>query len=186
MRNLRAVMAMALVALVTTSASAATVTYYTDGVFGSNNLNSVTVGGITITFTGQSSTTLTPVPPTAAADLGDFLTSGSGSGNFSDTFTLKIYQSSPSNTSGQYVGSVSGTLYTSSGLVQINFNPQTLWLGNVSYTLANNPMYLNVPSQNTPSDVRALVNVVPLPSTAWAGLSLMGLLGVARIRKAMK
>ena len=93
----------ATLAAAATSALAIPVTYQTSASFNGNPFaqnNSLTIGGITLNYTGLASTTVEANPLTFI-QLGDFAATGTGTGNFNaQDFDLRITQSAPSGGTG--------------------------------------------------------------------------------------
>src|SRR4051812_40296917 len=106
---------------------------------------SITIGGVTITFSHQNAGAANPSFP-AGVSLGDFSVSGTPLQSFAGTatFGLTIFQTNPSNTSGAIQGGLSGSVQASGGNLFITFGtgtggngPGNLLLVNGSGTGAN-------------------------------------------------
>lgn len=188
-RRLVAVLFVSLFAAST--ASAETVTFSTEGVFTSTGTNELTVNGIKITFEEVSNITKEPTPGNpAGADLGTFVTLASSTAvsDFTHNFELTLTQHDPLAVpgSGSFTGVVDGTVSVSSGVLTIDLAPNFMTFGDVTYTLRNDPMDINIASAvgvEVRSDVRVLISVVPLPAAAWGGIALFGVLGGAKLHR---
>lgn len=162
-----------------------TITFSTTGDFASNSGNSFATYGagssaITLTFTGNNADVGSP----ASVSLGSFKATGGDASDVtaSDTFTLSIAQTNPSVGPGVFTGTVSGTIAVDHGLISVLFSPAALSIGDVRYTLQSNPIIVPVPTDNAGASIQATV-AVPLPPAVWAGLSLMGLMGIKGYRR---
>ena len=179
------------------------VNYTTTGKFTSDSSNSITNGGITITFNGANVPGLdlmTSLGNMSDSSLGTFVVSDPGSlpGNFTDSFTLTVTQTVPAPGGAQSfgIGTVSGILTFNASSADVVFtSPLTL-------TIAGSPpityQILNA-DHGTPGDVsleplvsggtttvNGLVSAatVPVPAAAWTGLSmLVGMAGFGLLRK---
>jgi len=169
-----------------------------------SGFTSFTSGELTIAFAGQTTFSVNPPPPTAI-DLGRFTVTATdtnlngnvdlGASSFSIPFSLTVNQTAP--VAGNQVltsTNINGTINYTAGIVggglTLDLSPNSWAIDGVTYTLVNDPMGINLPSNITvgatataTSDVRALVDAAPLPGVAWAGFSLFGLLGGKRLMK---
>jgi predicted RNA-binding protein with TRAM domain len=173
------------------SASAASVQYYTTGYFNGNPAETTlpaTTGPGSISFTGEGSA----LSPTTAvlndpyADyFGEFTPGRSSQSTLStytgDTFTLDLYQVSPSGT-GVFSAAVSGSLVYTPGAypglpptVTVAWSNTSVTISSpITYTLASSTLV----SGGFVSDIVGTVTT-PLPASASAGAGLLGVLAVA-------
>ena len=171
------------------SAFADTVTYTTTGTFGAGG-NTVTAGGVTLTFTGgtfmgnptQGGQTFT------FAQFGTFTVSGTGTGGaLNTTFTLNVAQTNPAAGSGNIAGTVTGQLSIENSTVFINFNnptpgtglaagPGRIVLGTHIYEVFNTS--INNPNEATTLNGR-ISETNPIPEPATMILLGTGLAGIA-------
>ncbi|MBI2685303.1 MAG: PEP-CTERM sorting domain-containing protein [Acidobacteria bacterium] len=198
--------------LYSVTASAAPVTYSTNGVFSgctdvagqvsgcTANGNTITFGAsgdfIQLTFAGISNST---VNATTAASFGDIIFSclaggtGCSAHNIPANLLLTINVSQTAPTVGGPTGipaagisgSVSGT--SNSGVVSWPAN-NTINIGPISYRIANTPLNLVPPSSNSGhTTVQGVItdNTVPEPSTmSMIGLAALGLGLIGRRKSA--
>jgi hypothetical protein len=171
-------------------ASQAQVSYYTTGVFSSNSTNTISNNGMTITFNGNG-TSATPVFSGTPSNIsfGDFVTTGTGNGSFSDDFSLNVFQVTPTNGTGTFVGSFGGTLTHDGSLTYWNPSDPTIFnIGDATYSLKNFEPGVGysivAPTNNGGKTTIQGFVVTPEPSSmALLGTGLIGLVPMIRRKK---
>jgi hypothetical protein len=154
------------------STFAATVTYTTTGTFTSDSLSTITLGGITITYTPVTVADTVVAP--SFANVGFFTVTGSGSATFSDAFTLTIDQTVPSSGNSSTVSTVSGLLTGSSSGIALSFSPAMFSIGSANWEMFNTPLAPNSTNGGV-TTIEAYVVTTPEPSSlALLGTSLIG------------
>jgi hypothetical protein len=160
-------------------ASAALVTYSTEGSFNGNPFatnNSVTVSGLTLTYNGVPTTSV-DANPTTLASFGSFTVTGSGTATFDPVdFDLRFTQTAPSPGTGAIDANLSGTVSSgppgSSSLI-VTFTDLSAVIGGVVYTP---PVSIGVPVPGQSSTVIGRITfLVPEPASLGL-LSAAGLL----------
>lgn len=183
-----------------------TITYTTEGEFNGmcNGVSGYGTGCVdvfpsmsgtdTITFDGITTPTSVDVnpPPFSNLSLGSFYTAGAGTlEGLSGTFSLEIFQTSPSSGMNTLSGTISGELDYNSSTGMVTFVPDSTTIGGETYTLTSSGIVpLVAPSSGGGmSSIAATVTAAAVPEPATTGiiggaLALMGL--VVRRRSAKK
>ena len=185
-------LAVAAAALVAAPASAQVVGYNTAGSsFLCNGTvgcvaaaNTVTIGGMTLTFGSASGIVTAPSNIT----LGTVTTSGDGNATL-DGITLDLLVNSLPGGSGALPGGdIIGTLTGTSSNAQITWSAGGVNLGGFLYTVTNSPLALVPPSVTGPAgpgatSIQGYVAAVPEPATWGMMLLGFGAMGMAMRRR---
>jgi len=199
-------MALMLAMLVVNRTMAATVSYFTTGVFSaggtggtvSGSGDSLTIGGSKLSFAGLSfSSGAQGFIPAFFGNLNLVTSTVFPSGDVFNgaTFTLTVHQLLPTNDTGSTTAQILGTVNTTStGAALITFTPGTFFLpgglvpGSLTapaYTVNNVSVPANgsIQVQGSVVVAQGTPNVVPLPSTALGSSALLGILALPKLRK---
>jgi hypothetical protein len=175
----------ATLAAATTSALAIPVTYQTSASFNGNPFaqnNSLTIGGITLNYTGLPSTTVDANPLTFI-QLGDFEAVGEGTGNFNNQdFDLRITQSAPTGGTGDLDADLSGTISSGppgSSTLLVTFTQPSVTIGSALYLLDD--ITIQVPPPGRSVTISGSV-IIPEPTTVGSIVCLSGLILFRRQR----
>jgi len=179
-------------------AAAETISYTTAGLFTGTGAsgNVVTMGSDTITFNGITVSNLGLNPPALTfASLGDFVSAGSSSQNFSDSFQLTITQTLPGSGTGTLLGTLNGLLTINSSGAAVLFSTPSADIvtaspiSNTLYSLVTLLTPIVPPSTNGGvSTVEAGISgtlgaPTPLPASFAGGTALLALVGLIKLRK---
>jgi hypothetical protein len=195
-------------------AQADNVVFSTIGTFGTTGTNSITGGGITLTFDQLPATNSVNTAPfgTTFTSLGDFDINVVAPTSFaiSDTFTLTVQQTipGPGGSAAFGIGTVSGTVTANSSGATVTFtSPLSIVIpgttADITYQLMGTPTtglggaeeeYFIVPvtTNNGVTSVQANVisvdhaPTVPTPASMLSGTALLGGLFVAKMRNRRK
>lgn len=186
--------------LMSVAASATTVTYNTTSSqlcvgAGSCGVSQQTIGNVNIAFTPLSSSTV-DANPTTFGSFGsvDISCVGGGSACTSQSLaglvlTITISQSVPSSGTGSIPGgTITGSISGSASSAVINWsNGTSVQIGNIRYSVANNPLALvPVTTNNGVTSVQAIITDTTVPEPSTYMLISGSLVGLGLMRKRLK
>jgi hypothetical protein len=174
------------------TARAATVGYSTAGHFTtSGGATTYTLGTATVTYTPTANTVNTDVVNPTNAQFGTFaVVNTDGPVTINQPFWLDITQTVPVPSGGtqQLTSTVAGVLALDASGLSVTFSPTNslTFTGltppiSVIYTVFNTT--INDPPTLTTLNGNIRTVAVPLPPAVWAGMSLMGLMGIKGYRR---
>jgi len=180
-----AVLAAALCGLLfaTASANADTVTYTTSFELTSGagtGTDTAHLGLATFKLQGVTNTVTTPA---FGAPFGSIVYSGNGESNpLSGTFGFKftVTQVSPAGSAFSLGNQFFGSVVLSGGIANVDFiSGPPLAIGRLRYQPQDTSAVFLAPSGSAP--ITGTVTAVPLPTAAWAGLALCGVIGAGKL-----